>query len=91
MGMQVDATRVALGELDALGVLSGTECRLLVAQVEGLAEQVDESPGNAALWGQYRAAWLELREVTAGDDSDREARELLARLGGTALGDCSSS
>lgn len=53
------------------------EDQALVTLVKGLAEAVDESPGNAALWKEYRAAVATLSEVMArGDDDDTTAWRL---------------
>lgn len=44
-----------------------------------LAEAVDSDPTNAALWGQYRAAEMGVREVANRGDDDEFSR-LLAGL-----------
>jgi len=44
-----------------------------------LAEAVDADPTNAALWGQYRAAELAVREVANRGDDDEFSR-LMAQL-----------
>lgn len=49
-----------LAELHHTEVVDGAQIRAFVM----LAESVDGDPTNAALWGQYRAAELQLRGVT---------------------------
>jgi hypothetical protein len=56
----------------------------LIAQVRSLADAVDAAPDDSRLWGQYRAALGDLREVGVDDGSADAIAELLARVRGTA-------
>lgn len=55
-----DALVSHLAELHHTEDIDGAQIRAFVM----LAESVDSDPTNAALWGQYRAAELQLRGVT---------------------------
>lgn len=55
------------------------EHQALVTGFVMLAEAVDADPTNAALWGQYRAAEIAVREVIGGDGDDQFSK-LLAEL-----------
>ena len=74
--MQVEAAEATIAALEASGGLEeGDEA--LVELVRGLAAAVDESPANAALWREYRAAVASLREVGRGGTDDDTASWLL--------------
>lgn len=53
----------------SLGVRADGDSAMLTAFVM-LAEAVDADPTNAALWGQYRAAEVAIREASDSDDDD---------------------
>lgn len=53
----------------SLGDRAECDAAMLTAFVM-LAEAVDADPTNAALWGQYRAAEVAIREASGSDDDD---------------------
>jgi len=73
-GRLADALAVSLATLDDLGRLNPID-EAQVATVRVLADALDHDAGNAALWGQFRSAWLELRGI---DDADADELGRLA-------------
>jgi hypothetical protein len=63
------AVESTVAALDDAGRLSPID-DALVALVRNLSLAVDESPGNAALWREFRAALQTLSEVGADDLDD---------------------
>lgn len=78
--MALEATVSALTDLGRLDAIDSAR----VAIARGLAAAVDESPGNAALWREFRAAEEALREIR--DTSDDELTQLESLLS-APLGD----
>jgi hypothetical protein len=56
------------------------EAEALVALARGLAAAVDQDPGNAALWREYRAAVTAVGEIGAGDDVDDDTADFLLSI-----------
>ncbi len=67
-----------LAELRRMGRLEPVDAAVVQA-LRSMARALDEDPGNAALWRQYREA---LRELTADDDdgSAADVGELFAEV-----------
>ena len=81
---QSDACAAAVAAMLAGGRLDPVGVEALVGLVTGLAAEVDNNPGDSALWREYRMGWKELREATAVDGTDDEINKALAAI--TALG-----
>lgn len=62
----VDGTLHALRESGRLS----DEHAALVALAQSLADAVDEAPGNASLWREYRGAVADLSRLAAAGESD---------------------
>lgn len=89
MGRNREAFEATLATLVELGRVDPID-RALVVLVGSLADAVDESPGNAQLWRQYRDALADLVKVE--DDGDSSLDVALAALrGATPVGDASAS
>ena len=75
------AVDVSLGALEDLGRLDPID-EAAVETVRVLADALDYDAGNAALWGQFRAAFSELRGADGGDDDElaRLAAEMRAEV-----------
>jgi hypothetical protein len=71
--------RAAEAVVATLGDSLSDADQALVTGFVMLAEAVDSDPTNAALWGQYRAAEMGVREVANRGDDDEFSR-LLAGL-----------
>lgn len=52
----------------------------LIALARGLAAAVDQEPGNAALWREYRAAVAALSEAGAAGDIDDDTKDFLLTI-----------
>ncbi len=76
------AVDVSLASLEDLGRLNPID-EASVETVRVLADALDEDAGNAALWGQFRAALSELRGLSDGgdDELDKLAAEMRAAVG----------
>lgn len=69
MTTSASAAETTIAALEDAGRLSDSDAAL-VALVRNLSAAVDESPGNAALWRELRAALQTLSEVGADDLDD---------------------
>lgn len=58
----------------------GPNDEALLALARGLANAVDQDPGNAALWREYRAAVGAVMEAGAADDVDDGHQSFLVQI-----------
>lgn len=65
----VAAAEATISALDATGRLESVDAAVVQA-VRSMAEHLDQDPGNAALWRQYREAVRELRADDGGPLGD---------------------
>lgn len=84
MTTNFEAVQQTIGALTSDGKLR-PEHSAVVAMVEGLASSVDEEPGNASLWREFRAALETLRQIgLEGEQDEDEISVIIAALRGSA-------
>lgn len=71
-----DAIQATLDHLDSMGRLEDVDSAIVRA-LESMARALDDDPGNAALWRQYRETLGELVTDDSGPVSD-ELEDLLS-------------
>lgn len=80
----VHAVQQTIGALTSDGKLR-PEHSAVVAMVQGLASSVDDEPGNASLWREFRAALETLRQIgLEGEQDEDEISVIIAALRGPA-------
>lgn len=77
-GVNARAAEATLAELDRMGRLEKVDTARVQA-VRSMAAALDVNPFNSQMWREYREA---LERLTADDDDDGAAEELLAELSG---------
>jgi len=78
------AVQQTIGALTSDGKLR-PEHSGVVAMVQGLASSVDDDPGNASLWREFRAGLETLRQIgLEGEQDEDEISVIIAALRGSA-------
>lgn len=86
----VEAVAATLTAMREAGRLDATDSATVVV-AESLARAVDDDPGNASLWREFRAALNDLRGVGASDaDRDEISQIIEALRSGSQVGNSSS-
>ena len=79
-----DAVAETIKALEIEGRLTSADAAI-VQMVEGLADAVDNDPGNASLWREFRAALETLRQIgLEGEQDEDEISVIIAALRGSA-------
>jgi hypothetical protein len=79
-----DAVANTIKALEVEGRLTSADAAI-VQMVEGLADAVDNDPGNASLWREFRAALETLRTLNLEVENDQdEISIIIAALRGSA-------
>ena len=81
-----DAVAETIKALEIEGRLTSADAAI-VQMVEGLADAVDNDPGNASLWREFRAGLETLRQIgLEGEQDEDEISVIIAALRGSASG-----